>query len=780
MTKARELAELSRTVSDSADAVAITINSSEQVSFSSDVLLADNGKAIFGAGSDLQIYHDANNSFIKDSGTGSLYVQADAGVYITNASGSENKAIFTSDGAVNLYHDNALKFVTTSTGIDVTGTVTATAALEVESGVPYIDWTDTATTDENTRAITYNGDFYIGTIDDAKTTTKKRFLIDHSTGDISFYEDTGTTAKLFWDASTESLGIGTTSPDFKLQASGANTQIGIESTTNGQNCSLYYTADGANQWEVGTNITAGLGYEIYDRVNNASRMVVDHSGNVGIGTSSPTSTSNVTTLEVSNATTARLLLDSTGTGGRKYGWYSSTDGQFAVYDYDADSERMRIDSSGRVGIGTSSPNKPLTVAEAQTANTAMEVLRLTGSGTYNSSGSSNAGAALSFGQYSGTYPSWNLAQIDGIRTGSSWGGSLVFRVNNDSAQDNSAEAMRINSSGDVGIGSTTVDRGKLHVNHIVQSSGGAFNDPHIALSFSSAPTDNDSFAGISYATSDSDNYGWTVGAERTTSGVGDFIFTQHNNSATGSEKVRIDSSGNVGIGTGSPSSELHVKGADETQIYIEAPAGSNAGIRLLENGTSKWTIGNDQSNDGLFFYDFTAAAERFRIDSDGVANFNGDVKVLSGDVIMGNGRGINFTASSNASGMTSETLDDYEEGTWTPSLSASSTNPTPTAVTVNYASYTKIGNTVFIRAYITVNLTSIGSGGAEIQGLPFTVKASAFSPVFFTHGSLIHSSGGYFVQNTTRIAAIANNDTASIAFAGTGNRYLMISGQYEV
>jgi hypothetical protein len=84
----------------------------------------DNNKVILGSGSDLQLYHDANNSFIKDSGTGSLYVQADAGVYITNASGSENKAIFTSDGAVNLYHDNALRFVTTSSGIDVTGVIT--------------------------------------------------------------------------------------------------------------------------------------------------------------------------------------------------------------------------------------------------------------------------------------------------------------------------------------------------------------------------------------------------------------------------------------------------------------------------------------------------------------------------------------------------------------------------------------------------------------------------------------------------------------------------------
>ena len=113
-------------------------------------------------------------------------------------------------------------------------------------------------------------------------------------------------------------------------------------------------------------------------------------------------------------------------------------------------EIMRIDGgSNSVGIGTSLPNKKLTVTEPQTANTAMEVLRLSGSGVYSSGGSPNAGAGLSFGQYHDTYPSWNLAQIDGIRTGGSWGGSLIFKTNDNTAQANSTERMRIDASGNV-------------------------------------------------------------------------------------------------------------------------------------------------------------------------------------------------------------------------------------------------------------------------------------------------------------------------------------------
>ena len=84
----------------------------------------------------------------------------------------------------------------------------------------------------------------------------------------------------------------------------------------------------------------------------------------------------------------------------------------------------------------------------------------------------------------------------------------------------------------------------------------------------------------------------------------------------GSLAMRIDSSGNVGIGT-SPSSELHVKGTNETQVWIDSATNTNPGIRLLENGTNKWTIGNDNTNDSLFFYDFGASDTRLSITSDG-------------------------------------------------------------------------------------------------------------------------------------------------------------------
>ena len=68
------------------------------------------------------------------------------------------------------------------------------------------------TTDVNTRLLNNGGDFFLATINDAKSSVTNRLSLDHATGDIAFYEDTGSTAKFFWDASAESLGIGTDSP----------------------------------------------------------------------------------------------------------------------------------------------------------------------------------------------------------------------------------------------------------------------------------------------------------------------------------------------------------------------------------------------------------------------------------------------------------------------------------------------------------------------------------------------------------------------------------------
>ena len=103
--------------------------------------MGDNVKAIFGAGSDLQIYHDGANSYISDQGEGNIYLRSDNGLVVQNAAGTETVAVFAKDDACELFYDNSKKLNTTSTGIDVTGTVTADG-LTVDTNTLHVDATN--------------------------------------------------------------------------------------------------------------------------------------------------------------------------------------------------------------------------------------------------------------------------------------------------------------------------------------------------------------------------------------------------------------------------------------------------------------------------------------------------------------------------------------------------------------------------------------------------------------------------------------------------------------
>ena len=104
-----------------------------------DLSFADNAKAKFGAGNDLEIYHDGGGSIIKDSGTGDLRIGGDGDLLIMNAALDETKAKFSSNGAVELYHDNSKKFETTSYGTRTTGYHTQSTAIGFQGDAA--DWT---------------------------------------------------------------------------------------------------------------------------------------------------------------------------------------------------------------------------------------------------------------------------------------------------------------------------------------------------------------------------------------------------------------------------------------------------------------------------------------------------------------------------------------------------------------------------------------------------------------------------------------------------------------
>jgi len=179
------------------------------------ITFGDNDKAIFGAGSDLQIYHDGSNSIIDDTGDGRLYLRSDPGVIISKYTG-ETCAQFNADADVKLYYDNAEKLATTATGIDVTGTVTADGLTVDGNGTATI-----TTSLQNPLRLT-------------SSTGYSRLQLDNS-ADVDAYSGVASTgqALFFETAATErmritsagKIGINTSSPTGILEINGSNNAL---------------------------------------------------------------------------------------------------------------------------------------------------------------------------------------------------------------------------------------------------------------------------------------------------------------------------------------------------------------------------------------------------------------------------------------------------------------------------------------------------------------------------------------------------------------------------
>jgi hypothetical protein len=648
--------------------------------------LGDNDKATFGAGNDLEIYSDGANAIIDhtNTGAGALFIKGDNNVIITNQAGTENKAVFASNGAVTAYYDNAAKLATTNTGIDVTGTATmdgltvdGNAVISSSSFDPlYLRRTSTGSTTLVMENSVNNGGALQADSNGLRLYTRTSSSFDQrinlaNNGDISFYEDTGTTPKFFWDASAESLGIGTTSPDSTAQlhtlTTSATARNIIESTSaSGYSGNRLKNASG--YWEMQID-GANQGLRWLD--DGTERLRIDSSGNVGIGTSSP--------FPFSSAQAGLTLSGTSGSFPTRAGALSfisqdTTSTECHIHARDAymafetgtsatSTERMRIDASGNVGIGTSSPSVALEIHDASANVTIRDT----------STAATGVGGILRFQGYtSGTSGANNFAEVKGVKANGTVGGEFVVRTSDTAGS--LQERLRINSNGNVGIGTTspTTFSGFLTVHqknssgdaiHLVESDGGIIaqtiaNDASGVVTTGSRSnhpwrvTTNDierlridssgnvgigtssptAFGGgfiVSETSGSSGGYSLqssgavvTQIAADSTASVGytgtrsnhPYVFTTNN-----AERMRIDSSGNVGIGT-TPVSTLHLKAASgNTGLILQDAAGSPYISWLDTAGTIQWQIYSTMNGvaglDPLVFY--SSAGERMRIDSGG-------------------------------------------------------------------------------------------------------------------------------------------------------------------
>ena len=121
------------TLKNDADATVFTVPTGTD-----DILFPDNAKVMFGAGSDLQIYHDGSNSYIKDAGTGGTIFLSNSYSF-RNAADDEQIILATQDGAVTLYHNGTAKLATTSVGVEIADSGNTGIAVTSTGGIGSIE-----------------------------------------------------------------------------------------------------------------------------------------------------------------------------------------------------------------------------------------------------------------------------------------------------------------------------------------------------------------------------------------------------------------------------------------------------------------------------------------------------------------------------------------------------------------------------------------------------------------------------------------------------------------
>jgi len=585
-----------------------------------------------------------------------------------------------------------------NTSLNVTGTatmdgLTVDGATLLNNGANSTHLTLTGTTNRGLTISTTNtgGQNDSGAIYDAQDTEgggigshefrvggESKLLIA-ADGDISFYEDTGTTAKLFWDASAESLGIGTSSPSAPLTIgySGAEAQLLINNS--GANRMVYLGAFSANEGIVRLFNSSNVETVRIPAESTAGVHTYFNAGNVGVGTSSPefpiTAYGSSNQVYIGSVTpSVKTVLGSDETNLRAY---IGTRTNHPISFVTNGDERMRIDSSGRVGIGTSSPDGILDIEGNFETSKALVLTNTIGTGkvSYIRSHGGN-GETLSL-------------YHDGFRR-------QIWDSNGTTAfESGGSERMRIDSNGNLLVGTTDTS---------------LWND-------------------------NADNYGHNILGNgqyysSTNGEINAYLNRQNSDGAIlafakdGAPVGSIGTlSGNISIGSGNAGLRFNPPFSEVLPHNVTTNSGTDATV-ILGSG-------------GVRFKDL----------------------YLSGGVYLGG------TGAANK-------LDDYEEGTWTAALTADTGT-----ITLSYdlMRYTKIGRVVTVSGLIICSAVSSPTGDLALTGLPFTVNNNTDGEYSGLSTGSIHIQGLASTITGNPQLDVVNNTTLIVIDGFNGTTRTQIS-----
>jgi hypothetical protein len=605
------------------------------------------------------------------------------------------------------------------------------------------------------------------------TLTANKVMVGNGTSGVL------TPTNLHWDNTNSRLGIGATSPVSLLHIEGSGpiltmnrTSGSFSNTINFKTSGIDYASiisnagNGEQRYSIGPEVAFGGFHTFYTDTNE--RMRITSSGSVGIGTTSPSSNLDIL------GSLSRLRLDG---GGASFQILSrnTVNSSTNPLIFDADTytynrggiTRMLLDASGNLLVGNTSS------VHATTGRGVIEV-----NGTTSILGLTINGAAAGYLYHGGTNLSvWNslngaiefgtnnTTRLTIASTGAAtFSGALTVSYANARASINSTTATNSaymsfgnTVNGYVGLDNSTASdfgNGAYSLNLI---NGGAFN-----LNL-----------GTSNTTRLTINSVGNVGIGNTTPGSRLVVKGVNNTSGESSLNVTnssdasllfVRNDGNVGIGTDNPTFKLDVNGtgrfsgklsiSNTSDVYPEVTTSSVDGDNLLgfsntADANSGWGIG--RRNTGQFWIanytgNFLSGTRTtpLVIASTGAATFSSSVGI-GGATPTTSGSGITFPDTQSAS-TNVNTLDDYEEGTWTPELREEASNRSPTYSFVS-GRYVKIGKLVYIEFGLALSNKGSGSGSGQIRiyGLPYT----SLSYGAYQEPNARYFGGGFTTASTT-------------------------------
>ena len=483
---------------------------------------------------------------------------------------------------------------------------------------------------------------------------------------------------------------------------------------------------------------------------------------------------------------------------------SGSDNLLTIHTSDASStERVRINSSGDVIVGsgiTVSPDGDIFATGVTTSTTFVGALtgNVTGNVTGNISGGTVAGST---GTFTGDV---DIADKI-VHTGDT--NTAIRFPSADTVTVETAGSERLRIASDSNITQTidtdgdgfTITAGDMKP----MLTGNANRSAHANTLFGISGKWNGTEVG---------RIAFEAGPDTTNKDDGYLRFYTTPSGGSLTKRITIDPDGQVNVGSDAyPRKRLDITGPDgrsgaspgnsDTALVVDNEGGNGAIIEMLADNNAYGRIfftDTDASNQGGIIYKHaddslnfqTNAAERVSISS------GGDLTISDGDLVIGtSGHGISFAATADGASNPyfSELLDDYEEGTFTPTWSGSSVT---FAYSQQYGWYTKIGDTVTFHIYLQGYAASIISGNSgnplSVAGLPFSSKSvnRYYPPVTIgrTYRMDIDSDQriyAYVNQGSTEIKLILEQDdtVASMMTVGrldTNTCEILLSGHYKI